>query len=111
MMLRSSLKEEHPLRTRLFVLAFALVVILPVAQSNSNKWRSNQPAAYIAMADCGPGSPTGHSSRTLPGQPGQKTPGGNPAQRQGNAASLPATSPFGLGVLALARSFLLWMGL
>ena len=104
----SSLKEEPALRTKLLFLAFALVVILPVVQPTSVRRPINQGAAYLAMADCGPGQATTHA-KMIPGQPCQRMP--DSGRSHGTGASLSTSSAFSVGVMALARSFLLWMGL
>jgi len=103
----SSLKEEPPLRTKLLFLSFALVVILPVVQSGSIKTEPNNPGAYVVIAEAGPGLST--NMRRMPGQIGN--PAGHPRGTYNAGSNLGMPSDLGLGVMTLARSFLMWMGL
>jgi hypothetical protein len=102
----SSLEEEPPLRTRLLFLAFALVVFLPLTQTNSGRKSISGPAPYLAVADAGPSRPTGlvdvPLSQTLPV---------SSTSPVGNSTGTTTTSGFTPPVVALAQSLLLWMGL
>jgi|SRR5262245_1178444 len=104
----SSLKEEPPLRTKLLVVAFAFVVFLPALQTGSTRTVPIRPTAYSVIAEAGPGAPS--LLKRAPGQR-QGNPDGNPARSHGGDSSFSAASGISMGVMALARSFLFWMGL
>ena len=97
----SSLKEEAPLRTKLFFLAFALVVLLPITQTSSAGRLPNRATAYVVIADAGPGMAS--NMRTAPRRAGQKS--------ATNATRSSSTDYSLVGMMALARTFLMWMGL
>jgi hypothetical protein len=97
------------LRTKLFILAFALVVALPVVQSNYANGRMNQSSAYVAMADFGPGLPAGRSAMKASGHAGRSTSGEARSNSIGPAAATP--SGFIMGLMALGRMVLIGMGL
>jgi hypothetical protein len=96
----SSLKEEAPLKTKLAFLAFLLVAILPLVQPNYRRGLANQSKTCFAIAEAGPTIPA-----TLKVSPANRSRSSN------NGSSVGIPSDLVVGVMALARSVQMWMGL
>ena len=91
------------MRTKLVFLAFALVVLLPIVQGNYAGRFPNRATASFAIAEAGPGYPA--NMKVAPRH------GGTAADPSRSTIATSGSAVFGTGMMALARSFMMWMGL